>query len=90
MAVDSPPLKADDLTQAIVEALRREWLAAKGVAPTEAALADCRLMFAAVARGVLEYLKDHEQALLKSITLREESIARVWPVEQVDFNYRKG
>jgi hypothetical protein len=49
-------LRPDGLTNAIETAFATEWAARKGGSPPEAGKQDRQLMFAAVARGVLEYL----------------------------------
>lgn len=51
---------AKSLTEAIEHALKMEWLAVKGESLPETGAEDRRLLLAAIAQGVLDYLKDHQ------------------------------
>lgn len=64
-------LNVDGLTEAIEAGFDREWQKAKGTPAPTSGSDDRRIMFAAVARGVLQYLKTHENELLRSITAHE-------------------
>jgi hypothetical protein len=70
-------LRAADLTQAIQEALEKEWQEAKKQQLPAAGLEDRRLLFAAVARGLLEYLKKHQDDVLSTITFEDVAGERV-------------
>jgi len=61
-------LKPSDLTDAIQAAFAQEWQAIKGGSPPSMGTEDRRLLFAAVARGLLQYLEDHEDELMTRIT----------------------
>jgi hypothetical protein len=65
-------LNVNGLTAAIEAGFEREWQAAKGTPAPSAGQADRRIMFAAVARGVLQYLEDHQNELLRTITARQQ------------------
>lgn len=58
------------LTEAMMQALGQEWQTAKGAPLPDAGIEDRRILFAAVARGVLTYLKAHEDEVLRSIDLQ--------------------
>jgi hypothetical protein len=57
------------LAAAIERALADEWQTVKGQALPSDGRDDRRLLFVAIAQGVLRYLKAHENDLLSSITL---------------------
>ena len=67
------PLKPADLTKAIEDAFAKEWPNYKGGMPLPAAgKEDRKLMFAAVARGVLEYLAGTTE-VLSQIALKDSA-----------------
>lgn len=51
---------ADSMAEEIENALKMEWLAIKKELLPDAGKADRRLLFAAIAQGVLSYLKKHD------------------------------
>ena len=59
------------LAAAMEHAMQTEWQAVKGVALPNLGVEDRRLLFVAIARGLFEYLKVHENELMTDITLRE-------------------
>jgi hypothetical protein len=63
-------LRASELTERIDAAFDAEWQRAGRGARPEAGSAELRLLFAAVAHGVLEYLKDKDSELFKTMSLR--------------------
>jgi hypothetical protein len=65
-------LAPDPLTEAMMQALHDEWQAAKGSPLPDAGAEDRRLLFAAVAKGLLGYLKANEDGAVRSIELRAE------------------
>jgi hypothetical protein len=66
-------LDAASLTNAIDSAFATEWSKAKPAVPLpDAGAADRRLLFAAVARGLLQYLSDHESSVVSELTLKTE------------------
>lgn len=78
-------LNVNGLTQAIEAGFDREWQSAKGTPAPAAGQADRRLMFAAVARGVLQYLEAHQNELLNTITARDQnSTSFTFSVESTD------
>jgi hypothetical protein len=58
-------LEVGALTEAMMEALRHEWQAAKNSGLPDAGIEDRRLLFAAVARGLLSYVKAHEDEAIR-------------------------
>ena len=80
-------LDAVSLTEAIVSAFEKEWAAAKGSPLPAVGKEDRRLMFAAVARGILEYLEAHQNEFFNTITFEEppgQTVTR--KVTEVDLN----
>ncbi|HWP47391.1 MAG TPA: hypothetical protein VNM22_09545 [Candidatus Limnocylindrales bacterium] len=83
-------LEATHMTEAIEAAFKNEWQVVKGTPLPAAGSEDRRLLFAAIARGILEYLKDHEEDILKSITVKDPSdTAITYTVEKMDLNFSK-
>lgn len=62
---------ANSMAQAIEQAMQEEWQAAKGVPLPSQGQGDRRLLFVAVARGMLRYLKAHQDEVLLSITTKD-------------------
>jgi len=60
---------ADSMAEAIETAMNEEWQAVKGEALSTDDQESRRLLFCAIARGVLGYLKSHEADLIKTIGL---------------------
>jgi O-methyltransferase involved in polyketide biosynthesis len=56
------------LAAAIEQALVDEWLAVKGQSLPAQGQDDRRLLFVAIAQGVLRYLKAHQNEILTSLT----------------------
>ena len=88
-----PPLKAghvsdfsNSMAQAIETALQQE-LAAMGEVLPAAGQKDRRVFFVAVARGVLQYLKDHEAELINNITITAPDLPPAAPVSSLSLNY---
>lgn len=61
-------LTIPELTQYIDTGFKDEWGRRKTISLPAAGTEDRQLLFAAVARGVLQYLKDKEGELLSSMT----------------------
>jgi hypothetical protein len=81
------PLVASELTEEMEQALRQEWQATKGTPITDAALRDVRPIFAAVSRGLLDYLASREGQVLNTITLQYPTGDRVtYTVLSADLN----
>jgi hypothetical protein len=66
-----PPLTADALTARIEAEFAAVWQRTKGVPLPGGGEADRRLLFAAVAGGVLAYLKANEDWVIDSLHVRE-------------------
>ncbi|MCX6674678.1 MAG: hypothetical protein NTY37_12980 [Methanothrix sp.] len=58
----------DSLAESIENALKLEWLAVKGELLPETGKADRRILFAAIAQGLLDYLKDNEKEFTNTFT----------------------
>jgi len=57
---------AGSMAEAIEQAFQSEWTAAKTTALPQAGAVDRKILFAAVAQGVLNYLEDHKSELVTS------------------------
>jgi hypothetical protein len=66
-------LQPDGLTDAIETAYEQEWAKVKPNPLPDAGKDDRRLLFAGVARGVLQYLVDHQNELLASISAQDDA-----------------
>ena len=89
-----PPLKAghvndfsNSLAEAIEIALQQEVLATKGISLPSDGQEDRRLLFVAIARGVLQYLKAHEAETLNTITIETPVFTGIAPIQRVEWNY---
>ena len=63
---------ASSMAAAIEDAMKAEWQAVKGVPLPAQGEEDRRLLFVAVARGVLTYLKAHQNEVLTAITTKDD------------------
>jgi hypothetical protein len=63
-------LRPNELTDAMDAAFKVEWARQKNFPLPEAGSEDRRLLFAAVARGLLTYLEANEDELVHSLTMR--------------------
>ena len=80
-------LRPDELTDAIDEAFREEWARDHPNPLPEAGSQDRRLLFAAVARGLLTYLRDNSDEIFETITLRAEGAdERTYTVTETDLD----
>ncbi len=61
-------LEPGSLTDAIEAAYETEWPKVKSHPLPDAGKDDRRLLFAGIARGILQYLSDHHDELLTNIT----------------------
>jgi hypothetical protein len=61
----------DTMTAYIEDAMQEEWLAARGEALPEAGAEDRRILFAAVAKGVLRYLYAHRDDLITTLRIED-------------------
>jgi hypothetical protein len=64
-------LELSALTDSIDKAFGTEWKKSKGGDAPDAGKDDRRLMFAAVARGILEYLSAQQNDFIASLTLTD-------------------
>ncbi|BCT67369.1 hypothetical protein [Nitrosospira sp. NRS527] len=62
---------SSSLAAAMEQAMKTEWQAVKGVALPNQGEEDRRLLFVAIARGLFDFLKEHEDEFITNITLRE-------------------
>jgi hypothetical protein len=60
------------LIEAMQAAFRDEWQASKGAPLPEAGTEDRRLLFAAVAHGLLRYVDEHHDEVLTEIMFQDE------------------
>ena len=83
-------LEAAGLTAAIEAAFGKEWALVKTIPLPGAGREDRRLLFAAVARGILEYLNAHENETVTTVTLEETGSStgttKVYSVREIDLN----
>ena len=89
-----PALKAghvndfsNSMAEAIEQAMSQELLLTEGIPLPSAGANDRRLLFVAIARGVLQYLKTHQSETFNNITFMVDPAAGVAPVTSVDLNY---
>jgi hypothetical protein len=67
-------LRHADLTAAMEREFANAWRDIKGGAPPSAGGDDLKVMFAAVARGVLAYLKANENDVIDSLKVSESGV----------------
>ena len=82
------PLKAEGMAQAMETSLGEEWSVQKGVdVPMPGGgVEDRKLLFTAIARGVLKYLEDNQNEFINSITFQVGSVTFTRNVTGVDLN----
>lgn len=75
------------LAEAIENAMKAEWQAVKGEPMPDTDPTDRRILFVAIARGVLGYLEAHQTDAIESIDLKIGSgSSTTFTVTSVDFN----
>jgi len=79
-------LNTNDLVVAMATALAQEYLSRKGRALPEAGKEDRELLFAAIARGVLQYLESHQNEVVSTIKLKKGAIETSYTVTGLDLN----
>jgi hypothetical protein len=80
-------LKPDELADAMITALPAAWKKIKGVDFPGGSTDDAKVMFLAVARGLLTYLHDHPNDTISKIDLTIPSItAGPYDVRRVTVN----
>ncbi len=77
---------AGSMAEAMEQALAREWQALKGADLPAEGRDDRRLLFAAIATGVLSYLKAHQAEVLNTITLEIGGAQAPHAVTNLDLN----
>jgi O-methyltransferase involved in polyketide biosynthesis len=77
---------SNSMAEAIEIAMQQE-LAASGTALPAAGADDRRLLFVAIARGVLQYLKAHQTETFNSITFGAPPATGAVPLSEVELNY---
>lgn len=74
------------LAEAIETAMKQEWQLVKGEALPDTGEEDRRLLFVAVARGVIQFLDDHQDEIFTSMTLTRQGHIFTYRVEALEFN----
>jgi hypothetical protein len=83
-------LAANGIVSAIEHAFEDEWGKQKQSSLPDAGQEDRRLFFAAISRGILDYLKDNQNEIFRSITIRRPSGGSLeYFVDKADLNYSK-
>jgi len=77
----------NSMAEAIEQAMQEEYLIVTGTPLPFVGQEDRRLLFVAIARGVLQYLKAHEGEMFNSITLDSTVLSATTPVKKVEVNY---
>ncbi len=84
-------LTTDRMVSAIEEAFQKEWEKEKNTSLPDIGQEDRRLLFAGIARGILEYLENHQDDIFKSFWLRVPSAHSInYIVDGADLNYSEG
>ena len=87
----SLPLTPAALTDAIETAYEKEWAKAKPNPLPAAGKDDRRLLFAGIARGILEYLAGNPTQFLNSIQTQDPAgVQATFQVLETDFNIDAG
>ena len=64
---------ASSLAESMENEMKIEWQAVKHTALPDQSVEDRRLLFVAIARGTLNFLKLHEEDLMSKITLHDDT-----------------
>ncbi|MGQ3685426.1 MAG: hypothetical protein ACUBOA_10550 [Candidatus Loosdrechtia sp.] len=75
-----------ELVNKMTYALKTEYEARKGISLPPGYEADREILFAAIARGMLEYLEDKQNEFISTITLREGGASKTYNVTGLDLN----
>jgi hypothetical protein len=78
---------SNSMAEAIEQAMSQELLLTEGIPLPSAGAADRRLLFVAIARGVLQYLKTHQSETFNNITFEEDPVGGIAAVTAVELNY---
>ena len=68
---------ADSMAEAMEKAMEQEWQAFKGQPLPDAGKDERRILFTSVSMGVLNYLKQHQNEILNTITLEGTGLSHV-------------
>jgi len=79
-------LNTDDLVKKMLDALKKEYQTRKGRALPPGFEEDREILFAAIARGILEYLESQQNDFISTITLRKDAILNSYEVTSLDLN----
>jgi hypothetical protein len=79
-------LRPGELTDRIEAAFAEEWARANAIPLPAAGGEDRRLLFAAIAHGLLAYLKANEDEVFRTITLRDVGDPRTWTVIEAELD----
>jgi hypothetical protein len=80
------PLKPDDMAAAMLTALPQAWKEVKGVDFPGGGQDDQRVLFIAIARGLLTYLKNNPSEIMNTIDLTAPPGGKItYTVNSVDF-----
>jgi hypothetical protein len=74
------------MAEAIEQAMEKEWQANKGSALPEDGKVERRILFAAIASGILNYLEAHQDEFISTITLQSGSGSTDNTVTKLDLN----
>jgi hypothetical protein len=84
-------LRASELTDEIEAAFADEWARLKAIPLPGAGAEERRMLFAAVARGVLAYLDRKDDEIFRSITLgRTGGDTTTWDIVDTDLDVASG
>lgn len=81
---------ANSMAEAIENALQSEWQTVKGSALPSAGADDRKILFVAIAQGVLGYLKANQAELISTITLQTASVTVESTVTDLELNIGTG
>lgn len=75
-----------ELVQQMTDALRREYLTRKGRPLPPGYEEDREILFAAIARGILEYLEAKQNEFISTITLTDGGVSEQRDVTKLNLN----
>lgn len=79
-------LTTDGLVEKMHDALKREYKARKGKDLPLGFEQDQKLLFAAISRGILEYLKSKQNEFISTITFTDGGISETHTVTNLNLN----
>jgi hypothetical protein len=75
-----------ELVKKMTDALEKEYKARKGISLPSGYETDREILFAAIARGILEYLEEKQNEFISTITLRDGGVSMTHNVTNLDLN----